>query len=316
MIFRFGDKVPFDTVAAIGMFDGVHTGHQTLLRFAIEKAKEMSLTPIVYTFHSHPIKEARRKYLTLFEERIALIRHFGVDNIYVAELSREFMHIPPERFFTEELCGAVRAKAIVCGENFHFGYKRAGDVNLMKSLADRCGIALYPLPLLKVNGVPVSSSEIYKLITSGKIEQANKMLGYNFFLGGEIVHGKGLGRKIGFPTANLCYKNGQKVLPANGVYVTYAELYGKFFRSVTNVGFNPTFENSKKVKVEIHFLGLEGEDLYGKNILLHFLKRVRPEKKFRSAAELSEQIKKDVAFAESYFKGITLGGMRSANERK
>ena len=301
MIFRFGEKVPFDTVVAIGMFDGVHTGHQKLLRFAIEKAKEMSLTPLVYTFHSHPIKETRRKYLTLFEERIALIKHFGIDNIYVAELNEAFMRIPAEQFFTDGLCAAVRAKAVVCGENFRFGYKRAGDINLMRELAERCGIKVYPLPLLKVDGTPVSSSEIHRLITSGKIEQANKMLGYNFFLGGEVVHGKGIGRKIGFPTANLCYKNGQKVLPANGVYVTYAELYGKFFKSVTNVGFNPTFENNKKVKVEIHFLGLNEENLYGKNVLLHFLKRIRPEKKFDSAAALSEQIKKDVAFSERYF---------------
>ncbi len=302
MIFRFGEGVPFDTVVAIGMFDGVHTGHQKLLRFAMEKAKEMSLTPLVYTFHSHPIKETRRKYLTLFEERIALIKHFGIDNIYVAELNEAFMRIPAERFFTDELCSAVRAKAVVCGENFRFGYKRSGDITLMRKLAERCGIEVYPLPLLEVDGIPVSSSEIYKLITSGKIEQANKMLGYNFFLGGKVVHGKGIGRKIGFPTANLCYKNGQKVLPANGVYVTRAELYGKFFKSVTNVGFNPTFENGKKVKVEIHFLGLDEENLYGKSVLLHFLKRIRPEKKFDSAAALSEQIKKDIALAENYFK--------------
>ena len=301
MIFRFGEKVPFDTVTAIGMFDGVHTGHQKLLRFAIEKAKKMSLIPLVYTFRSHPIKETRRKYLTLFEERIALIKHFGIDDIYVAELDKEFMHIPAEQFFNGELCSAVRAKIVVCGENFRFGYKRAGDINLMQKLADKCGIEVYPLPLLKVDGTPVSSSEIYKLVRNGKIEQANKMLGYNFFLGGEVVHGKGIGRKIGFPTANLCYKNGQKVLPANGVYVTHAELYGKFFKSVTNVGFNPTFESEKKVKVEIHFLGFNGENLYGKNVLLHFLKRIRPEKKFENAVALSEQIKKDVAFTENYF---------------
>ncbi len=300
-IYKQGTDVPFKTSIAIGMFDGVHRGHQLLIKKAIGIAEERNLTPMVYTFSSHPLKQANRKYLTLFTERVELISRLGINNIYVAKLNESFMNMSPLEFVKREIVRHANAKSVVVGENFRFGKNREGDTKFLCDALREFGIELFSEHLVYYNGKPVSSSTIYNLITDGNISEANDLLGYAFFLGGKIVKGKGIGRLLGFPTANLRYENGYKVLPKNGVYVTMANVNGTLFESLTNVGRNPTFEESKKIKVEIHFID-EKLDLYGKNVRLHFLKRIREEKKFPTPSLLIDQIRQDLLFAKEFFK--------------
>ena len=303
-IYRFGEEVPFKTSITIGMFDGVHRGHQALVKKALDFAKGHNLTPLVYTFYNHPVKELSRKYITLLEEKLFLLEHFGIKYVYLAELNREFMEKTPEEFLKGEICEKVHAKSIVVGKNFRFGKNRSGDVQVMEKILRSYGIDVFPAELFYYNGKPISSSIIHSLINDGDIKIANELLGYSFFLSGKIISGKGIGRLLGFPTANLDYFNGYKVLPSNGVYITVASVEGTFYKSVTNVGFNPTFENSDKTKVEIHFID-EQINLYGKSVRLHFLKRLREEKKFPNAELLMEQIERDVHSAKEFFKNKT-----------
>ncbi len=299
-IFNYGDTINENTVATIGMFDGVHRGHKLLIKRTIEIAEKKNAMPLVYTFFNHPVKERKRKFITLLEEKLFLMEKIGVQFVYLVELNENFMRLSPEEFFREEIVKRINATAIVIGEDFRFGYERKGDVAYMKKLAEPYHIGVYPVPLLRLNSKIVSSSLIHNFIVSGDMENANNALGYAFFLTGSVVKGKGIGRLLGFPTANILYKNGNKVLPHTGIYVTVAETDGKLFRSITNVGFNPTFENNNKVKVEIHFIGVK-KDLYGANVRLYFLQKIRDEKKFATPELLVEQIHRDVEKAKMYF---------------
>jgi len=299
-IFSYGDSIGKDTILTIGMFDGMHKGHRLLIRETMNMAEERNAIPFVYTFYNHPMKERKRKFITLLEERLFLMEKEGVQFVYLVELNDQFMHLSPEEFFDQEVVNRMHAKGVVIGENFKFGYGRKGDVKCMERLAEPFGIEVRSIPLFRVWGKIISSSSVHQLIADGNMEEANDVLGYAFFLTGSVVKGKGLGRLLGFPTANISYKNGNKVLPRSGIYITIAETGGAFFQSVTNVGFNPTFENNNKIKVEIHFIGVK-EDLYGADIKLHFLKRVRDEKKFDTAEALVKQIHNDVNKAKVYF---------------
>ncbi|RLD21114.1 MAG: hypothetical protein DRI33_00175 [Caldiserica bacterium] len=300
-IYKYGDSVKENTVVTIGMFDGVHRGHQLLIEETIKVAKMKNTTPFVYTFYSHPIKEMKRKFLTLLEEKLFLLRENGIQCTYVVEMCNKFMKLSPEEFFKKEIVQKVNAKGIVVGEDFRFGYRRTGNVTYLKKLAKPFGIDVYSISLFDINGKTVSSSFIHQLIMNGKIETANAFLGYMFFISGDVVKGRGVGRLLGFPTANIAYKNGSKLLPPVGVYITLAETGGKFFQSVTNVGFNPTFGKNDQLKVEIYFID-EKKDLYGTDVKLHFLKRIRDEKKFDKPQNLIEQIHQDVREAKIYFR--------------
>ncbi len=299
-IYNKNERIAEKTAITIGMFDGVHIGHRALLREMFRIAKKENLVPVVYTFSRHPIKETKRKYLTLLSERLYLLEKLGVSRVFVARLDDDFMRMTPEEFFGTEIVARMNARAVIVGENFRFGIGRTGTVETLKKLGEKSGISVEALPLVSLNGVKVSSSLIHSLVENGEIEKANTFLGYPFFVSGKIVRGKGIGRLLGFPTANVFYNNGYKVLPERGVYVTYAEVSGKIYESVTNIGFNPTFESSEVIKIETHFLDVEA-NLYGKEILLHFLKYIRPERKFSSKTELVERIKEDTKTARVYF---------------
>ncbi len=300
-IYDKNERISEKTAVAIGMFDGVHIGHRALLEKMFSVAESGNLVPIVYTFSSHPVKETKRKYLTLLSERLYLLEKFGVPNVFIAELDEKFMRMTPEEFFGTEIIARMNARAVIVGENFRFGIGRTGSVETLKKLGEKSGVLVKAVPLVSVNGVKVSSSKIHSLIENGEMEKANALLGYPFFVSGKIVRGKGIGRLLGFPTANVSYNNGYKMLPKRGVYVTYAEVSGKIYESVTNVGLNPTFENADVTKIETHFLDVNA-NLYGEEIMLHFLKYIREEKKFSSKEQLIKRIKEDTEIANSYFR--------------
>jgi riboflavin kinase/FMN adenylyltransferase len=302
-IFKYGDTIGSNSAVTIGMFDGVHLGHQQLIRRTVEIGDLFHLTPLVYTFANHPLKEKKRDFITVLEERLYLFELYGIGTAYLAELTNGFMAMRAKDFIENELIEHLNARAVIVGENFRFGKNREGDINLLKNIGRGLGICVEVIPVLKLGGEAVSSSLICDYIKRGNMEGSYRLLGHHFFLTGNVAKGKGLGRKIGFPTANLNYLNGSKILPKTGIYITSGELDGKLLPSVTNIGYNPTFDTDNRIKVEIHFFDMS-EDLYGKEIRLYFLERIRDEKKFETASALREAIKKDVQVAKTYFSKI------------
>lgn len=293
---RFGEKVTL----TIGMFDGVHRGHQELIRCNVENAFKIDALPAVYTFVNHPVKEKKRYFINALEEKLYLFKKLGIKVVFLNELTNEFMRTNPLKFVEKELVERINTVGIVIGEDFRFGFNRKGDINFLRKVLEPRNIIVQSIPLYLVNGEPVKSSAIAKLIKDGLISEANEFLGYKFFLSGSVISGKGLGRHLGFPTANLKYINGNKVLPKNGVYITIGEVNGKYYSSVSNVGCNPTFESDNKIKVEVHFLNTD-VNLYGEFMRLYFLKRIRDEKKFESAESLKKEVSNDIKAAREFF---------------
>lgn len=294
------EKCGVPVVTTIGMFDGVHIGHQNLIRETIFLARKAGAYPAVYTFANHPVKERKRYFITSLDEKLFLLRKFGVEVVFLNELTYEFMRKSPEEFIFEELVGRMNLRGIIVGEDFRFGFKREGDVELLRKSLSPNKIGVNTVKMIYLNGEAVKSSNIAHLIKEGSITKANELLGYKFFLSGSIVSGKGLGKHLGFPTANLKYLNGIKVLPKNGVYVTLAETGGNILKSISSVGTNPTFDSDKKIKVEVHLLD-SSLDIYGEFMRLHFLEYLREERKFNSAEDLRKAVKIDIEKAEHYF---------------
>ncbi len=295
------EKCEVPIVTTIGMFDGVHIGHQNLIRETIILAKKAGAYPAVYTFVNHPMKERKRYFVTSLDEKLFLLRKFGVEVVFLNELTHEYMKKSPEEFIFEELVGRMNLRGVIVGEDFRFGFNREGDIELLRKFLSPHKIGVNTIKMIYLNGEAVKSSNIARLIKDGSITKANELLGYKFFLSGSIVSGKGLGKHLGFPTANLKYLNGIKVLPKNGVYVTLAEIGGNILKSISSVGTNPTFESDKKIKVEVHLLD-SSLDIYGEFMRLHFLEYLRDEKKFNSAEDLRKAVKVDIEKAENYLR--------------
>ena len=304
-IINFGDSIKENSAVAIGTFDGVHIGHQKLLDKIREVSQQKGLASVAYTFSTHPIKENQRRFITTLDERLYLLEKFGMKYAYLARMDESFMLMSPEEFIEKELVDKLNVKFIAVGRNFKFGYKKAGDFNTLLELSKKFSYEVAVIEPILVDGKLISSSLIHNLIKEGLIEEATKFLGHTYFLQGSVNKGKGLGRKLGFPTANVDYQNSNKLLPKIGVYITASEVAGHLYKSITDVGFNPTFENDRKIHIETHFIGVEG-NFYGEFVRIHFLKRIRDEMKFNSGEELINQLGNDAETAETFFKANPL----------
>lgn len=300
-VIKYGESFKGKSAVTIGMFDGVHIGHKLLISKTIEIARKTDCIPIIYTFFNHPVKRKKRGFLTILSEKLCLLNFAGIGNVYLAELNEKFMSMSAVDFFNRELLKNLNAKTVLVGDSFRFGFNREGNADLLKVLGKKSGIHVEIIPTVSVDDEEISSTKIHDYVIDGKIEKANKLLGYSFFITGDVVQGKGRGKLLGFPTANLAYRNGGKILPKKGVYVSIVELDGELYPSVTNVGFNPTFESDNKIRIEVYFLNIN-ENLYGKEVRLHFLKRIRDEKKFESPNALVQAMDNDVAVSREYFR--------------
>ncbi|MGC9073275.1 MAG: bifunctional riboflavin kinase/FAD synthetase [Caldisericum sp.] len=300
-IIEFRRSISKKTAVAIGMFDGVHLGHKVLISQLLSKSEEKNLCPVIYTFSNHPIKEARRKLLTTLNEKLYIFEKLNVENVYIADLEANLMEMSPEEFVREELVKTLNCKFVVIGEDFRFGYKKSGDANTLKELGQIYNFDVIIANKVLKDGVAISSSLIHDLILNGSIEEGNNLLGHPYFIQGTVEKGKGLGRYLGFPTANLNYENGNKLLPKNGVYITIGNYNGTLLKGVTNVGFNPTFEEKKNIKIESHFLDVE-YNFYGKFLRLYFIKRLRDEIKYEKVQDLRNQVMIDIESTREFFK--------------
>ncbi|WP_297518827.1 bifunctional riboflavin kinase/FAD synthetase [uncultured Clostridium sp.] len=285
------------TYIALGSFDGIHKGHLTLMDELLQLSKKHKVLSMVYTFKNHPLtiikSSAKPKIVMVNQQKIEVLDDLGVDLVCLDEFNRELMVKEPEDFI-KMLLKKFNAKGFVVGFNYRFGYKNKGDIKLLKELSEKYDFELSIMEAYKEDGKVVSSSRIRELITTGEIEMANELLTRKFILTGEIVHGKKLGRTIGFPTANLAVDK-NLALPKLGVYYTNVEIDGNIFKSITSVGNNPTV-NGDTTTVETYILNFS-KDIYGKNIKLYFIEQIREQHKFASIEELKKQLEKDKMFA-------------------
>lgn len=289
-------KAEENSIIALGNFDGVHTGHQKLIKQAIKRAKEKNIKASILIFRENTEKtingeNSNKKLLTSNPYKYEILQSLGIDLIYEIEFDEAFMKLDPLVFLNDFLYKNLKVMGIVVGYDYRFGYKAKGDLESLKSFAHEKNISLDIIEAYKKNGKIVSSTLIRSLVENGSVKEAGDLLGRPFAIIGKVSHGKNLGKKMGFPTANIIPKK-QYILPKYGVYDTDVIIDNKRYKAATSVGNNPTFKN-EGVKIEANILDFN-QDIYGKVIRVDFIKRLRDMLIFDNVEELFEQIKKDV----------------------
>lgn len=287
----------------VGNFDGVHQGHQELLRTIKESCLKKNLKLVVMTFVPHPLAVLSPNSVQLinsYEERRSLLAQLDVDYLFEVEFTRDLSLATPEDFMNHYLLAHPGTTALYLGYDFAFGADKKGDYQFAQKYCKGSGVVVENCTELKVVDQTVSSTEVRHALNDGDVERARLLLGREFFVRARVTKGAGRGVQIGFPTANLESLK-DRVLIKKGVYVTQTRLRGETYRSVTNVGVNPTFNSSKEtVRIETHILDFSG-DIYGEEIEVSFYQRLRDEKKFTSVEELKLQIALDVKSSYRYF---------------
>ncbi|XHR27991.1 MAG: bifunctional riboflavin kinase/FAD synthetase [Chthoniobacteraceae bacterium] len=291
--------VPGPVFLAIGVFDGVHLGHQAVIRRAMDDARKAGGSVVVVTFKPHPLRvtspEHAPRLLTATRHKARLIERMGVHHLLIVPFTGEFASMPPEHF-VRELQAACRPLREICvGHTWEFGKGRAGNLQLLKRMGDELGFDEIGIPAVEVGGEIVSSTLIRAAVEAGDLEKAALLLGRDYTLQGSVVQGDQIGRTLGFPTANLSVHNEQ--FPPNGVYAVVAEHQGRQFPGVVNIGVRPTIANATGARLlELHLLDFDG-DLYGEELEVHFRGFLRPEQKFKDLDALKAQIACDTAEA-------------------
>lgn len=295
------------TVIVIGFFDGVHLGHKKIIKLCVEKAKKINGISIALTFDKPPLNiirgEMSKKLITSFKEKINLIKELEVNFIITAKFNISFSKLKPEKFCKEVLLKKLNIGEVFIGEDFHFGHEASGNGYFLKSFFKPYKVNVNVIPLLKLNNIPISSSAIRNFFSKGDIRKVKSLLGRIPQIIGTVVRASGRGKKLGFPTANIDVCE-IYVIPKDGVYLGFVNIgeSGKSKRlpAIINVGDNPTFKDNKKW-IEAHIIDFKN-DLYGKEIRIFFVKRLREEIIFEDKYKLIGQLKSDMKVARKYFK--------------
>jgi len=284
--FRFEGKV----TAILGNFDGLHLGHLELIKVGLSLGDKI----VVVTFEPHPlsIKNPSFKRLQTFNEKLANLCKLGIDGLLIIDFNKEFAAMPKELFIKDILVKRLNVSNVVVGYNYHFGKNASGNSADIVSFAEKLGFKAVIMPAYKIGNKVVSSSQIRNYITEGRISEANEFLGRLFSLEGKVIKGHGIGKKIGYPTANLQVES-NKLLPKPGVYSILADVKGCNYAGFCNVGFQPTFKDREKVLVvEVNLFDFD-EDIYDELISIYFIDYLRHVKKFSSVDALVEELKID-----------------------
>jgi len=295
----------FDKPVGIGLgtFDGLHIGHMALINILINECKQAGLSSVLYTFSRHPEnvinKRLQTPLITTEAKKIELLKETELDYVFFEEFNEIFSKITAEDFVKSILVDRFKIKLAVAGFNYRFGYGGHGDVKLLEELGKVHNFKVIIVPPIKLENEVVSSTLIRNAIINGNIEKANKLLGRAFSISGEVKGGRSMGRKLGFPTANI-YPENNHVLPKEGVYITRTLLDGRFYNSVTNIGSNPTFAENNPISIETYILDFH-QDIYNKHIEVFFIKEIRGEKKFKNKDELMNQVREDINKAKEFF---------------
>ncbi len=286
-------------VVAIGSFDGLHLGHQKIIEKTIDIASRKKYKSGVFSFYPHPAKvikpEAAPLMLISEEKKIKKLASWPLDYYFQQKFTRQFSRISFEEFMKEIFLSRLKARHVVVGNDFRFGYRGKGNVGYLKNFARDHKFGVTILPPFKIKGQKVSSSLIRKLVREGRVSEIPLYLGEHYQIKGRVIHGQGRGHKLGFPTANLDLKT-DYVIPAAGVYAGYAYFEDIKYKAIANFGYNPSFPG-EDFTVEVHLIGLE-KDIYGEELSFELIKFLRKELYFSSSNDLIEQIKKDILYTE------------------
>jgi riboflavin kinase / FMN adenylyltransferase len=291
------------TVLTLGVFDGLHLGHQQIMERVVERAKAVKAHATAITFDPHPRAvlhpESAPPLLQTLDQRLANLEVLGIEQTIVIKFDREFASQPAEEFLENVVHDRLHAKEVYLGKGFAFGRERRGNIELLRAMSDNLGFVADEVEEVRLRGRRVSSSTIRELLAAGRINLARRMLGRPYGVEGVIIRGNRRGHTIGFPTANL--KPHNRVIPKFGVYATATLIDGTWRKSITNIGVRPTFEDTAEPSIESYIFDFDGE-LYGDVIRVRFLHRIRDERKFSGIDELRGQIEKDTRRARNYFR--------------
>ena len=290
------------TVLTLGVFDGLHLGHQRIMRKVVERARAIDAVPTAITFDPHPRAvlhpESAPPLLQTLDQRLATLDMLGIRQAILIPFTREFAGQPAEDFLSDIIHDRLQAREVYLGKGFAFGKNRGGNIDLLRKMSRDLGFVAEEVEEVQLRGQRISSSRIRELLDDGRVNLVRRMLGRPYGVEGLVVHGNHRGRTIGFPTANL--KPHNRVIPRYGVYATATLLGGEWRRSITNIGIRPTFESDYEPSIETHIFDFDG-DLYGDVLRVRFLRRIRDEKKFGGVDELKAQIEIDSQSARNYF---------------
>jgi riboflavin kinase/FMN adenylyltransferase len=293
------------TVVTIGNFDGVHLGHRSILARVIQRARELEAQAVAVTFDPHPLKVLRPQMdlalLTTSDQKLALLADSGLDAVVVLPFTRDLAGLPPRDFVRQYFCERLQVREVVVGHDYRFGRGREGDIDLLREMGGQHGFTVQVVWAVEADGAVVSSSLIRALLRLGQVEAAARLLGRPYGVRGRVIRGKGRGGKVlGVPTANLSPAN--ELLPACGIYAVRVRRGAETFPGVANIGTCPTFDN-QELSLEVHLLEFNGGELYGENLEVQFVSRLREERRFASIEALAAQIRADIEQARRALAG-------------
>ena len=291
-----------ETVITIGTFDGVHIGHQKIINRLINTGKSEELQSVILTFFPHPRmvlqKDSNIKLINTIEERHDILDDLGLDFLVIKKFTKAFSRLSAEDFVKEVLVDKLNAKKVIIGYDHRFGRNRNADINDLKVFGETFGFEVEEISVQDINDVAVSSTKIRTALLDGDVYKANSYLGYNFMLTGKVTKGKGLGKQLGFPTANIEIEADYKIIPKQGSYIVNAMIKDKLVYGMMNIGMNPTV-NGDKQTIEVHFIDFD-EDIYEVILKIELLDRIRDEEKFESVEALKAQLVKDKSTALAF----------------
>ncbi|WP_411894168.1 bifunctional riboflavin kinase/FAD synthetase [Winogradskyella sp. A2] len=291
-------------VTTIGTFDGIHIGHQKILKKVVKLADKQGYIPIVLTLFPHPRmvlqKDDTIKLLNTIDERIDILKSYGIADVVVKEFTMEFANFTAKEYVKSILIDELNTKQIVVGYDHHFGKNRSANIEDLKEFAKAYNFKIEEISAQDIKDVTVSSTKIRNALNDGNVSLSNSYLGYNYFITGEVVKGRGLGRKLDFPTANIYIKESYKLIPRDGVYIVKSRYNNNSIFGMMNIGTNPTISDKGR-SIEVHFFDFN-HDIYNQNLKIEFIKRLRSEQKFKNIEALKSQLNVDKKNALDYIK--------------
>ena len=290
------------TVVTIGTFDGVHIGHKKIITRLVSTGKQEGLKSVILTFFPHPRmvlqKDSSIKLINTISERRDILESVGLDYLLIKEFTQEFSRLTAKDFVKQLLVDKLNAKKIIIGYDHRFGRNRNADIEDLKRFGEIYDFEVEEISAQDINDVSVSSTKIRKALNEGDIEKANTYLGYNYMLTGRVIKGKGLGKKLNYPTANIHIDADYKLIPKQGAYIVKSEIDNKTVYGMMNIGTNPTV-NGEKESIEVHFFNFN-KDIYDRTLQIGLLKRIRDEQRFESVDMLKIQLERDKETALTY----------------
>lgn len=283
------------SVVTIGTYDGVHLGHQKIIKNIVDQAKNSDMDSVVFTFDPHPrvvlSKSNDLKLIQTIAERSDRLEKTGLDYLIIHPFDKTFSRMSAFEFVRDILVNQLHVQKLVIGYDHHFGKNREGNIDQLREYAHMFEFEVEEIPALDIDEVSVSSTKIRQALSEGKIEKANSYLGYAFSIEGEVIKGNQIGKGLGFPTANLKINDPLKQLPKSGAYIVESKIDNQTYLGMLNIGFRPTIDG-RDISIEVYFENLD-QDLYGQKIKLNFIRFLRDEKRFESLEKLKEQLAKD-----------------------